>query len=126
MNKEEEKINRIHGKQKSHLGNASNSLVGVLNLGYCDSYPNKRKLLEIARIRTKSEAERAISNIKEIENSMQKYNKWTRGKLEFDSDAAILFWSRGFESNISMRNGNMGLMQNLPLNNFLRKCNRTL
>lgn len=70
------KITRVGGKQEFHLVNASDSPVRVLNLTDGDSYPNMRKLFEIARSRT------SYFRYREIENSIQKYNgRWTRGNL---------------------------------------------
>ena len=70
------KITHVGGKQEFYLVDASDSPVRVLNLTDGDSYPNMRKLFEIARSRT------SYFRYREIENSIQKYNgRWTRGNL---------------------------------------------
>ena len=62
------KIQRVDGKHVYHLDNASDSLVGTLNLADGDNYPNIQKLLEIASTSPigSTEAEQAALNIRRL------------------------------------------------------------
>ena len=66
-----QKIERVDGKHAYHLVDASDSLVGTLNLADGDNHPNIRKLLERASVSPigSTEAERVASGIRRLKTA---------------------------------------------------------